>query len=764
MFNVISSKEPLPSSIDIFTIERKNLVIRLRELRKIYYELGWNIVTVKNSIGFMAIDKINKEKEPPLLEKCWKEESDIKKSMFYLFDSLDSQNQLSHSFFTTLQYNSLKNLEGDKIVIAKDLNLHFKRDLLFKKPVLETPYYKVYEGLQFIPSLKKEDNDLYPLFIVKRVIRVKGQIKGSPRQLQNLSKLKTEAYFNRLNFLLDVFVGNELECNMGNYVFKIKGITEDFETEFFEISEEELENTSKQIEEYEEDDLFLEEIEEEYEEEEENRKNEEILEDEIINYIFPKIPKRLEYSKIKSPALWVGRNEKKSNTTTMHLLNKFGPLESLQFKIVFIPLYPENQRNIKEKLEKVCNLIINGSGIGNFDFPGLKRRFGLKISLGSSKSFPVDLNRENFRRCIQSILLELRNEIPNLPLSFSLNSEIVPIFIVGFRENTYREWGKYTPQYQYFKENLVGLGFPSQMITNFDRFLVGDWISFPLWSIATSIFAKIGGIPWHVDAGLIKNKKAIDAIIGYRFARSFSDEKNAFILGIATVFTGNGRYIGYKVDTVNVDDTFDNYNFFFRSHGYTRRYEGLKIPAENVKNLFNDTIRTVENNALYQDEPGGVIIHRLGSISNEEADSFLECFQLSNFSAGALVSMSEFPLRWKNNNQTVVRGTWINLNKNSGLLFPQGITTYFQGTKNKKYNPSSVPKTFKVTIHRDNGVYNNPYEAADDIMALTRMNWRHTTYIPSIYPTSLEYSLIIAHNLKNNIIPTGDLKKLPWFL
>ena len=235
-------------------------------------------------------------------------------------------------------------------------------------------------------------------------------------------------------------------------------------------------------------------------------------------------------------------------------------------------------------------------------------------------------------------------------------------------------------------------------------------------------------------------------------------------MGIATIFTGNGRYLGFKVGTVNIDDTIDNYNFFFRNHGYTRRYEGLKIHAEDVKTLFNDAVSHIENNILFQDEPGGVIVHRLGSISNEEADSFLECFQLSNFSAGALVSMSEFPLRWKFNNQTVVRGTWININENSGLLFPQGRTTYFQGIKNKNYYPSSVPKSFKVNILRDNGIYNKPYEAAADIMALSRMNWRHVTYIPSIYPISLEYSLIIAQNLKNNIIPTGDLIKLPWFL
>ncbi|KKM20039.1 hypothetical protein LCGC14_1649550, partial [marine sediment metagenome] len=515
--------------------------------------------------------------------------------------------------------------------------------------------------------------------------------------------------------------------------------------------------------EYEEDDLYLEEIEEEYEDEDQIE-SEAILEEEVLKFVFPYIPRHIEYSKIKDPPLWIGRNEKKSNTTTMYLLNQFGPLESPNYKIVLIPLYLDIQKNIKVNLEKVCNLIINGSGAGTFDFPGLKRRYRLNVAIANSKPFPIILNHEKFKREIRSVLSELRDVFPNLPLSFSINSEIVPIFIIGFTENVFKEWGKYTPLYQYFKENLTKIGFPSQIITKFDKFLVGKWTSFPLWSLATSIFAKIGGVPWRVDEGLTRNKEVIDAIIGYRFARSYTKEENEYILGIASIFTGNGRYLGFKVGNITIDQSFDKYNFFFKSHGYTRRYEGLKIPSKDVKNLFNDAISYIENIKLYQEEPGGIVVHRLGSISSEEADSFLKCFQLSKFTAGALVSMSEFPLKWKFNNKTVDRGTWINLDKTSGLLFPQGSIKYSTGYNFKNYLPTSIPKSYKISILRDTGVYDKAYEAGDDIMALSRMNWRHTTFIPSNFPISLEYSLIIAQNLKNNIIPSGDLAKLPWFL
>ncbi len=765
MFNVISSNASLPNSIEIHTIARKNLIIRLRDLRKSYFELGWNILIIKNKLGFMAIDIENKETEPPLLEDCWKEESFTRKEKFLPFDSLENKNQLSHSLFSTLQYNTSKNLDQERFVIAKELDLHFKKDFLIKIPILNTNNYLVYEGLQFIPSLKEDEDKLFPLFIVKRVLRVKGIIKGSPRKLQDLAKISTVDYFKRLNFLLKEFIGNEIECVLGNHVFKIKGNTEEFSTKFFEITDDEIGFSSGEDEIYEEDDLYLEEIEEEEEYKEEDEIGiQEFLEEEVLKYVFPIIPRNIEYSIIKDPPLWIGRNEKKSNTTPMYLLNQFGPLKSPHYKIVFIPLYPNIQKNIKAKLEKVCNLIINGSGTGLFDFPGLKRRFGISVFMANSKSFPINLDHENFKREISTVLSDLRDVFPNFPLNFSINSEIVPIFMIGFNESAVKEWGKYTPLYQYFKENLTRLGFPSQIITKFNKFLVGKWISYPLWNLSTSLFAKIGGVPWHVDKGLTRKKEVINAIIGYRFARSYSKDENEYILGIATIFTGNGKYLGFKVGNIEIDQLSDKYHFFFRSHGYTRRYEGLKIPAKDVKNLFNDAMRYIEDIKLFQENPGGIVVHRLGSISNEEANSFLKCFQLSKFSAGALVSMSEYPLKWNFNNKTVDRGTWINLDETSGLLFPQGSIKYSTGYNIKNYFPASIPKSYKIRILRDTGVYDKVYEAGDDIIALSRMNWRHTTYMPSNYPISLEYSLIIAQNIKNNIIPSGDLIKLPWFL
>ncbi len=274
----------------------------------------------------------------------------------------------------------------------------------------------------------------------------------------------------------------------------------------------------------------------------------------------------------------------------------------------------------------------------------------------------------------------------------------------------------------------------------------------------------MGGIPWQIEANYAKNGTSIDAVIGFRFARQRDSEKNQFVLGIATIFSGNGKYLGFKTKFIPIDNIGENYKFILKSHGFTRMYEGLKIPSEDIKDLFSDAEKLIDKTGFHQKNPGAVVVHRLGSVSSEEADAFLECFNTSKYSAGALISISEHPLKWKFNEEAVNRGTWMNLNEKSGLLYPQGLASYYQGSYSKLFNPKSIPKAFKITIMRDNGVYSKPYDAGYDIMALSRMNWRHTTFIPSNYPITLQYALIIAQYSKNNIIPMGDLNETPWFL
>ena len=762
MFNIIKSNKEISRQIKIYSTDRENLNTRLKLIRRIYFDNGWNVLTLGKKLGFLSIDEKNKNNPPSLVENCLNKDSDFVEDIFTWRENEESQNQFIHAIFSSLKYAILNSNKSSTFVSANEVGLRFKRDFLKEEPIFSTNNYEVFEGIQFIPSLIKKGNRITVSFICNRIIRIKGNIKGSPRELQRLSQLNTISYFNDLSSLLSELIGNDITIIFGNVTMVLENKMELFNLKPLKDLKRIRQPKIKKIKEYIDDFIFTEELEEEiYEKVEEDDFN--IIDNELIDYILPIIPSKIEYGVLNEPPLWVGGEKKVPNSTPLYLLNQYGPFQTPRTKIVFIPLFPDNQPHIKDKILKVANLIISGSGSGNFDFPGLINRFNLKINLRNPRPIPLNLSKSEFERKITDILNEEKKSIPNLPNKFKLENIINPFFLVGFEENFQPEWGKFTPYYQYFKENLTYLGYPNQMITKFWQFF-GKYNSFPLWSSSTAIFSKVGGIPWQIEANYAQNGRPIDAIIGFRFARQRTNENNQFVLGIATVFSGNGKYLGFKTKSIPFDNIGENYKFILKSHGFTRMYEGLKIPSEDIKDLFSDAEKLIDKTGFHQKNPGAVVVHRLGSVSKEEADAFLECFNVSNYSAGALISISEHPLKWKFNEKAVNRGTWINLNEKSGILFPQGFANYYPGSYSKPYNPKSIPKAFKITIMRDNGVYSKPHDAGHDIIALSRMNWRHTTFIPSNYPITLQFALIIAQYSKNNIIPMGDLNETPWFL
>lgn len=762
MFNILKSDKIFPEKIDIYITSRNNLIVKLKLLRKIYFKKGWEILSLKNKIAFLPIDEKNIEEKPPLLEECLLDDSVFNREIFKWRENVENQNQFIHSLFSSLQYKILGLEISYKFKPANNLGLNFKRDFLKREPILSTSDYQIFEGIKFIPSMVLKDSDYFISFIVLRVIRTKGSIRGSPRDLQKISQLSTSDYFKKLSALLKELIGERIECVIGNISFVINNQFETLKLKNLKELNILKSISSNKANEYYEDFMYIDEFEESFDNEEEDEELG-ILENEIINYILPLIPSKIEYGVLKEPALWVGGNQKVSNSPTLYLLNQYGPYFIPDRRIVIIPLYPDDQPQIKDKISRVASYITSGSGSGRYDFPGLIKGFNLKINLVNPIAISLKLSKIEFERKLNEVLRELEQQIPNLAITFKLNSSVIPFFLIGFEENVKNEWGKFTPIYQYFKENLTGLGYPNQVIKKFNQFF-GNYKSFPLWSSSSAIFSKIGGIPWQIEANCAKNGSPIDAIIGYRFARRIADDNHQFILGIATVFSGNGKYLGFKTKSIPIEEIGEKYGFILKSHGFSRRYEGLKIPSNEVKSLFSDAEAIIDRRNYHQEKPGAVVVHRLGSVSSEEADAFLECFKLSKYSAGALVSISEHPIRWCFDGHAVNRGTWINLNSNSGILFPQGLTDYYQGNYQKPYIPKSIPRAFKIRILRDNGVYKKPHDAGYDVMALSRMNWRHTTFIPSNYPISLQYALIIAGYLKNGIKAMGDLNETPWFL
>lgn len=166
---------------------------------------------------------------------------------------------------------------------------------------------------------------------------------------------------------------------------------------------------------------------------------------------------------------------------------------------------------------------------GSGGYPGFVKLFGLPaeyrpaISHLRLPSGEDALNIERLRRALDQWASEPRDHEPDLALV------IVP--------HTDR-WVVDTPYYV-AKEFFAQRGIPSQMVT-LELLLDTGRLGWSLANIALASFAKLGGVPWVVDARGLDG----DLVVGVgRADISLGDGQRWHSFGYAVAFVSNGSYI-----------------------------------------------------------------------------------------------------------------------------------------------------------------------------------------------------------------------------
>lgn len=165
------------------------------------------------------------------------------------------------------------------------------------------------------------------------------------------------------------------------------------------------------------------------------------------------------------------------------------------------------------------------TGVGNY--PGFEKLFGVPVSTGSAlRSLPVDTvltnyteAGEHYRAQIAEWNAEPRERMPAAAIVLVPRSE---------------RFETAAPYYE-AKAAFANLAMPTQMVTTE---LVRDEAQFG-WSVANialALFAKLGGIPWAVDAPGGDD----DLIIGIGRAEVGPERERFF--GYAVTFVNNGIY------------------------------------------------------------------------------------------------------------------------------------------------------------------------------------------------------------------------------
>jgi len=216
-------------------------------------------------------------------------------------------------------------------------------------------------------------------------------------------------------------------------------------------------------------------------------------------------------------------------------LRQHGPYDSSALNLTdgsILFVFPESERNLARRLAEA---LLNGIG----SYPGFETLFRTNAPKGKAlKSLPIDADPSDLPAAGRAYRLAIeQRDVDREP--------DVAIVLVPQTERFETQ----TPYYE-AKAAFANLAIPSQMVTTD---LLSDEREFQ-WSVANialAIFAKLGGIPWAVEAPAGDD----DLVIGVGRADVGRDQNRKRFFGYAVTFVSNGIYRQTWSFTPTADDS-----------------------------------------------------------------------------------------------------------------------------------------------------------------------------------------------------------------
>ncbi len=329
--------------------------------------------------------------------------------------------------------------------------------------------------------------------------------------------------------------------------------------------------------------------------------------------------------------------------------------------------------------------------------------------------------------------------------------------LVQIEERFHRLYGDRNP-YFITKAAFLAQQIPVQEFETETANLPDSQLGYVLNNMALATYAKLGGVPWLMKAN---PSLAHEIVFGLGSAHIGEGRlgKRERIVGITTVFTGDGNYhlsnLSQAVPMAEYEGAL---------------LESLKVTIANVKRELNwqkrDHVR--------------LVFHSFKPFKDIEADAVKKAVaELSDYDVDLafLHIVEDHPYRLFDENQqgvfdyktrktkgvfTPERGYFLRLSWHEVLM-----TTV--GAKDIKQPHHGMPRPILLKLHR-NSTFNDTTYLARQVFAFSCHSWR--SFFPSPMPVTILYSDLIA-NLLGNLANVsfwnpdamlGRIGKTRWFL
>lgn len=219
------------------------------------------------------------------------------------------------------------------------------------------------------------------------------------------------------------------------------------------------------------------------------------------------------------------------------------------------------------------------------------------------------------------------------------------------------------------------------------------------WNFYTALYYKALGTPWR----LVRDARDLaTCYIGISFYRTL--DRSKLLTSTAQIFNERGEGVILRGGQAEL------------SKDDRQPY----LPASDAAELLSNAL------ALYRREhrtlPARVVLHKTSRFIPEELEGFQDALDKHGVDAGEFISfdLSSGTRLFRYGKYPPLRGTFMSLDDSTHVLYTRGSIDFFS-----TYPGMYVPRPVKF---RCESVEKTPKALAQEILALTKMNWNNTQF------------------------------------
>jgi hypothetical protein len=218
------------------------------------------------------------------------------------------------------------------------------------------------------------------------------------------------------------------------------------------------------------------------------------------------------------------------------------------------------------------------------------------------------------------------------------------------------------------------------------------------WNLHTALYYKAKGVPWRLVRTF---SEYATCYIGISFYKTL--DGSALLTSVAQIFNERGEGMIVRGGQAQISKE-DKQVHLDHNNSYELLVHALNLYKAEHKNL-----------------PARVVVHKTSTYAQEEIDGFLQATKSLQVDMVDLLSLDHSFIRlFRTRSYPPLRGSFLSLDDKNHVLYTRGSVDFFQ-----TYPGMYIPRPL---IFKCEHTEQTPKYLAQEILALTKMNWNQTQF------------------------------------